>query len=78
MNEETRPVTTKEEYEKLLASAMQKKKRMLVGAKVFCVGCGSAKKTLYKVGNAYICKSCKAEYEQAKAKNEASGGDQNG
>ena len=66
-----RPTVTREEYLKLLESAMQRKKRMLVGSKVFCIGCGSPKKTLFKVGNAYMCKQCKAEYEQAKAAQEA-------
>lgn len=42
----------------LVDKALQKLKAKRKGAKVFCVSCGSTKRTLRKWHNSYLCTDC--------------------
>ena len=42
----------------LVDKALQKLKAKRKGAKVFCVSCGSQKRTLRKWHNSYLCEEC--------------------
>ena len=53
---------TREQFDEMVERKRLDKKRLRYGAKVFCVRCGADHKTLYRVGDAYMCKECKKQY----------------
>ena len=54
-------ISTQESYGTQETPKPGKHKRY--GTRVLCAGCGTSKKTLYKVGELYFCRDCKKQHK---------------